>query len=154
MKRLCRESKSRDQPAGKPGNAEIEFLMSALGQKQTSRHVPRNVRYSLKADIHKRGLHVRFSAKSGHFADFTTRQGLASNARASIRRHIREVAQGGLLDEDTRRERQRQRQNEKASQDPSSNGIPISVQKPARIHRVANDPVWTCADDALYTAAF
>ena len=32
--------------------------MSALGQKQTFELAPSRVRYSLKADIHLRGLHV------------------------------------------------------------------------------------------------
>ena len=41
-------------------------LMSALGQKQTSRHVRVMSVISLKADINQRGLHVRFHATSGH----------------------------------------------------------------------------------------
>jgi hypothetical protein len=34
--------------------------MSALGQKQTSRHARVMSVLSLKADIHQRGLHVRY----------------------------------------------------------------------------------------------
>jgi hypothetical protein len=38
--------------------------MSALGHEQTSRHVRIMSVLPLKADIHKRGLHVRFVPKA------------------------------------------------------------------------------------------
>jgi hypothetical protein len=40
--------------------------MSALDQKQTSRHVPVVSVIPLKADIHQRGLHVRLVQTSGN----------------------------------------------------------------------------------------
>ena len=42
------------------GRARQWWPMSALGQKQTSRHVRVMSVIPLKADIHQRGLHVRF----------------------------------------------------------------------------------------------
>jgi hypothetical protein len=39
--------------------------MSALGQKQTSRYVRVMSVISLKADIHQRGLHVRYLPLAG-----------------------------------------------------------------------------------------
>jgi hypothetical protein len=47
----------------------IARRMSALGQKQTSRHVRVMSVIPLKADIHQRGLHVRLVPK----ADMRTR---------------------------------------------------------------------------------
>jgi hypothetical protein len=49
----------RGQPVMPLPSTREARLMSALGQKQTSRHVRVKSVIPLKADIHQRGLHVR-----------------------------------------------------------------------------------------------